>query len=310
MLFESRNWPKFSNISGISSADRGKSLRELLSQKACLRAIEAHSPLSALLVEKIEVENHLGPVGFDAFWSSSLTDSTLRGKPDIEILDLQSRLININEIFEVTTKPMIVDGDTGGLPEHFELNVRSLERQGVSAVVIEDKTGLKKNSLLGNEVLQQQETIENFCDKIRRGKRAQVSQDFMIFARIESLILEAGMSDALERASAYVAAGADGILIHSRKKSPDEVIEFAARFKEKYREVPLVCVPTSYSDVRFADLAAYGFNIVIYANHLLRASYPAMRAVALDILTNDRSLEAEEKCLSINDILDLIPGTK
>lgn len=296
---------------GVTSDTRRSLLSVLLAKKKCLRIIETHSPLSALLAEQCRVEASLsGFIEYDGFWSSSLTDSTLLGKPDIEILDIPGRLSKINEIFEVTTKPLIMDGDTGGKPEHFAYHVRSMERLGVSAVIIEDKTGLKKNSLFGNEVEQHQESIPDFCYKIKVGKAAQLTTDFMVIARIESLILEAGLDDAMLRAAAYVEAGADGIMIHSRQKQATEVVEFARRFRAKHPRVPLVCVPTSYSATYFQELEAAGFNIVIYANHLLRASYLAMRTVAQDILRFGRTAEADEKCLSINEILELIPGTK
>ncbi|GAB3626171.1 phosphoenolpyruvate mutase [Pandoraea terrae] len=230
--------------------------------------------------------------------------------PDIEALDIRSRLPNIHEIFEVTTKPLIIDGDTGGQPEHFALNVAALERTGVSAVIVEDKTGLKKNSLLGTSAGQRQESITAFCHKLRMGKAAQVTADFMIFARIESLILTSGLGDAIERALAYIDAGADGIMIHSRQKKPDEVMEFAARLQAIHPGVPTVCVPTTYGQTYFSELETAGFNIVIYANHLLRAAYPAMQTVALNILKHGRTLESEEKCLPIDEILQLIPGTK
>lgn len=295
---------------GVTTESRRASLRNALRSGTCLRVMEAHSPISALLAENTRTRNASGDVvAYDAFWSSSLTDSTERGKPDTEALDIRSRLDNINEIFEVTSLPLIMDGDTGGQPEHFALHVRSLERLGVSAVIIEDKTGLKKNSLFGNEVPQQQESIGSFCRKIRVGKEAQITDDFIIIARVESLILEAGMEDALTRAFAYVDAGADGIMIHSRQKAPDEVLEFAGRFKARHPALPLVCVPTSYAEVRFDELEAAGFNIVIYANHMLRSSYLAMRQVAADILKYGRTLEAEAQCLGINEILELIPGT-
>ncbi len=297
---------------GITADNRRASLRHLLQRKTCLRIMEAHSPISALLAETLVLDSGTAghPVEFDGFWSSSLTDSTERGKPDIEALGIPSRIPNINEIFEVTTKPLIMDGDTGGQPEHFAMNVRTLERTGVSAVIIEDKTGLKKNSLLGNEVAQQQESIPAFRHKIATGKAAQMTDDFMIIARVESLILDAGIEDALARSLAYVEAGADGIMIHSRKKQSDEVFEFAQRFRSHHPDVPLVCVPTSYCQTPFEELERAGFNVVIYANHMLRSSYLAMRDVATEILRNGRSLEAEDKCLSMNDILALIPGTR
>jgi phosphoenolpyruvate phosphomutase len=232
------------------------------------------------------------------------------GKPDIEALDISSRLANINNIFEVTTKPLIMDLDTGGKPEHFELNVRSIERLGVSAVIIEDKTGLKKNSLLGNEVPQSQEDVGAFCQKIRAGRASRISPDFMVIARIESLILDKGMADALGRAQAYAEAGADGIMIHSRRREPDEVFAFARQFRAGFPHVPLISVPTSYNQVTEDELAAHGFNIVIYANHMMRAAYPAMKTAAHEILRNSRSSEIDKQLISINDILELIPGTK
>jgi phosphoenolpyruvate phosphomutase / 2-hydroxyethylphosphonate cytidylyltransferase len=285
-------------------------LRRLINAKPIVRILEAHNALSALIAENIVVERNGKNVSFDGVWSSSLTDSTARGKPDIEAIDMTSRINSVNDIFEVTSKPMVFDADTGGKTEHFEFNVRSLERAGVSAVVIEDKTGLKKNSLFGNEVKQTQETIENFCDKITRGKAAQLSDDFMIIARLESLILEAGMKDALIRAEAYIKAGADGIMIHSRHKDPAEIIEFMEKFRAVDNSTPVVVVPTSFNSVTVEEFVEMGVNVVISANHMLRAAYPAMSKVAKSILKNGRSLEAEPDCMSIKEILEIIPGTK
>ena len=260
-----------------------------------------------MIVENIKGDNG---VEFDGMWSSSLTDSTAKGKPDIEAVDISSRVNTVNEIFEVTTKPMIFDADTGGLAEHFVFTVRTLERIGVSAVIIEDKTGLKKNSLFGNDVIQTQDSIENFCYKIQISKKAQVTNDFMIIARIESLILEKGIEDAINRAKAYIKAGADGIMIHSRKKEPNEVIEFCKRLRKFNKFIPIVAVPTSYNQITAKKLSKAGVNIVIYANHMLRAAYPGMLKVAKSILEHDRSFEAEKDLLPIKEILELIPGTK
>ncbi len=295
---------------GTTPDIRRRTLKRLLAVKPISRFIESHNPISALIAEhaRMEIDGNLRE--FDGFWSSSLTDSTARGKPDIEVLDISSRLSNVNDIFEVTTKPLIFDGDTGGKPEHFELNVRSMERLGLSAVIIEDKKGLKKNSLFGNEVEQSQEDIELFCDKIRAGRAARVGDDFMVIARIESLILEKGMDDAVKRARAYAGAGVDGIMIHSRKKEPDEVFEFARIFRSDFPTLPLVSVPTTYNTCTEDVLAGHGFNIVIYANHLLRAAYPAMQLVAHEILRNARSAEVDAHLISINEILELIPGTR
>lgn len=285
-------------------------LRRLINAKPIVRILEAHNALSALIAENTVVDRNGKNVSFDGVWSSSLTDSTVKGKPDIEAIDMTSRISSVNDIFEVTSKPMIFDGDTGGKTEHFEFNVRSLERAGVSAVVIEDKTGLKKNSLFGNEVKQTQETIENFCDKISRGKAAQLSDDFMIIARIESLILEAGMKDALIRAEAYIKSGADGIMIHSRHKDPAEIVEFMKKFRAVDNSTPVVVVPTSFNSVTVEEFIEMGVNVVISANHMLRAAYPAMLKVAKSILKHGRSLDAETDCMSIKEILEIIPGTK
>ncbi len=286
---------------------RRQKLKQLLNKGEMVKIMVAHDGLSALLVQKLHTESGGKRRSFDGIWLSSLCDSTIKGKPDIELVDLTSRIQNLEDIMEVTTKPVIFDADTGGLIEHFAYNIKTLERVGVSAVIIEDKIGLKRNSLLGNEVEQHQDSIENFCKKIETGKKSVISRNFMLIARVESLILEAGMEDALERAFAYVEAGADGIMIHSRKNTPDEIFEFADRFRSKNTKTPLVVVPTSYSSVYEDELKAHGINIVIYANHLLRAAFPAMRKVACSILENERCYEASEACLSIKEILSLIP---
>ena len=295
---------------GVTTVTRQQRLRQLLKSKKIVKILEAHNALSALIAENTSVERNGEKVSFDGIWSSSLTDSTAKGKPDIEAIDVTSRLNAVNDIFEVTTKPMIFDADTGGKIEHFEFTVKSLERTGVSAVVIEDKTGLKKNSLFGNDVKQTQDTIEGFCDKIKAGKAAQVSEDFMIVARIESLILEAGMDDALTRAAAYIKAGADGIMIHSRHKDPAEIMEFMKKFRATDSTSPVVVVPTSFNSVTIEEFIDMGVNVVITANHMLRAAYPAMLKVARSVLENGRSLEAEPDCMSIKEILEFIPGTK
>lgn len=295
---------------GTTPDIRRGALRRLLAAKPLVRVIEAHNPLSALIAEHARVEADGKIRMFDGFWSSSLTDSTARGKPDIEALDINNRLTNINDIFDVTTKPLIMDADTGGKVEHFELHVRSMERLGISAAIIEDKTGLKRNSLFGSDVVQTQEEPELFAEKIRAGRAARVGNDFMIIARIESLILDKGVADALHRATAYAAAGVDGIMIHSRSKTPDEVFEFTRQFRAEFASLPLVVVPTSYNRVTEEELEAAGINVVIYANHMLRAAYPAMTKVAHDILTHRRTAEVEPTLMSIKDILELIPGTK
>ncbi len=285
---------------------RRKRLRRLIDICPIVKILEAHSGLTGIIAEKTVVERAGKLDQFDGMWISSLCDSTDRGKPDIELVDMTSRLRTINDILEVTTKPIILDGDTGGLTEHFVYNVRTLERVGVSAIIIEDKTGLKKNSLFGNEVPQTQDTIENFSAKIYAGKRAQLTDDFMIIARIESLILERGMDDALKRAFEFSKAGADGIMIHSRKKDPDEIFEFCDRFRDKDSTTPIVVVPTSYNSVSEEELSSHGVNIVIYANQLMRAAFPAMKKTAVEILENHRALEADSRLMPFNEIIALI----
>jgi len=286
---------------------RRSRLKKALGMKGLITAMEAHSGLTGLIVEKTTVSEKGGLKQFDAMWVSSLCDSTDKGKPDIELVDMTSRFRTIDDIMEVTTKPIIFDGDTGGLKEHFSYTVKTLERMGVSMVIIEDKIGLKKNSLFGTEVKQTQDSIENFSEKIKAGKAAQKTPDFMICARIESLILEQGMEDALMRAFAYTKAGADAIMIHSRKKEPDEIFEFVNKFREKDKTTPIVVVPTSFNSVTEEEFKERGVNIVIYANQLIRAGFPAMKNVAEKILTNHRAKEADDDIISIKEIITLIP---
>lgn len=285
---------------------RRSRLKKLLKMLDVVKTIEVHSGLTGLIAEKTVIADDEHIDQFDAMWISSLCDSTEKGKPDIELVDMTSRFRTIADIMEVTTKPIIFDGDTGGIPEHFVYTVRSLERMGVSAIIVEDKIGLKKNSLFGTEVEQTQDDIEHFCEKIRAGKNAQLSDDFMIIARIESLILEKGMDDALERAFAFRDAGADGIMIHSRKKEPDEILEFCDKFREKDSETPIVAVPSSYNTITEEELSEHGVNIVIYANQLLRAAFPAMQNAAKSILKHRRAHEIDEDLLSIKEIITLI----
>lgn len=285
---------------------RRKRLRQLISMTSIVKVLETHSGLTGLIVEKTVVEHEGKLDQFDAMWISSLCDSTAKGKPDIELVDMTSRFRTIDDIVEVTTKPIIFDGDTGGLTEHFVYTVRSLERMGVSAVIIEDKKGLKKNSLFGTEVEQTQASIEEFSAKIRAGKKAQLTDDFMIIARIESLILEKGMEDAIERARAFVAAGADGVMIHSRKKEPSEILEFCDKFRTEDRVTPIVVVPSSFNAITEEELAEHGVNIVIYANQLTRSAVPAMQRTAQDILCYHRAKEVDDRLMPIKNIITLI----
>lgn len=286
---------------------RRSRLKKLLEIKEVVTVMEAHSGITGLIVENTKVTQNGKIKQFDAMWSSSLCDSTAKGKPDIELLDFSTRMQNVNDILEVTTKPIILDGDTGGQIEHFVFNVRTWERMGISAVIIEDKTGLKKNSLFGSEVEQTQDSIENFSAKIKAGKEAQRTKDFMIIARIESLILEKGMEDALIRAKEFVKSGADGIMIHSRKKSPDEIFEFVDKFRKVDKTTPIVVVPSSFSSVTEEEFAKRGVNIIIYANQLTRSGFPSMLKTAETILKYSRAEEADEFCMKINEIINLIP---
>lgn len=295
---------------GTTPDIRLKTLRRLINAKPIVRILEAHDGLCGLIIENLEIQKGDKREVFDGMWSSSLTDSTSKGKPDIEAVDLTTRLQDLNNILECTTKPIIFDGDTGGKIEHFTFTVRTLERHGISAIIIEDKVGLKKNSLFGTDAIQTQDTIEGFCAKIKAGKEAQVTQDFMIIARIESLIAGKSMSDALERAYAYVEAGADGIMIHSKNKSGEDIKEFCLTFRQRYAHVPIVVVPTTYDHIHESELRKWGVNVVIYANHMLRAAYPAMMRVACTILENGRAQEVRDLCMPIKEILELIPGTK
>jgi phosphoenolpyruvate phosphomutase len=289
---------------------RRNKLRRLLHAKPLVRLMEAHNGLTGLIVENIGVNKLGARREFDGMWASSLTESTAKGKPDIEAVDVTARTQTMHDLLEVTSKPIVYDADTGGKPEHLQFTIRTLERLGVSAAVIEDKVGLKKNSLLGNEVPQIQDSIENFCAKIQAGKKAQVTDDFMVVARIESLVLERGIADAVARAEAYIGAGADGILIHSKQKEPDEIFEFCRHYKAFERRVPLFVVPSTYNRVTENELIEQGVSVVIYANQLLRAAYPAMVETAKSILTHGRSAEADDQLMSISEILDLIPGTR
>ena len=295
---------------GTTPQIRLASLRRLLAAKPLVRFLDIHNALSGLIVEHCSVDTSEGSKSFDGMWGSSLTDSTAKGKPDIEAVDVTSRMSTLNEALEVTTKPIIYDGDTGGQVEHFKFTVKTLERLGVSAVIIEDKTGLKKNSLFGTDVEQTQDSIENFCHKISEAKKVQATEDFMVIARIESLILDQGVDDAIKRAGAYLKAGADGIMIHSRHRDPSEIFEFCERYNLIDDKKTLVAVPSSYNEVTEKELANRGVNVVIYANHLLRSAYPAMMNTAKSILINERSFECDSNLLSIKNILELIPGTK
>ena len=293
---------------GITPGKRMKTLRRLIGVKPIVRILEAHNGLTGLIAEKTQIIKDGRTIEFDGIWESSLTDSTAKGKPDTELVDFSSRFSTIEEILEVTTKPMIVDGDTGGRIDHFKFRVKTLERLGVSAIIIEDKIGDKRNSLFGTTVPQEQDSIDHFSQKISEGKKSQVTEDFMIIARVESLILQKGMDDALLRTKAYIKAGADGIMIHSKNKDGKEIIEFCNHFKKFANRVPLIVVPSTYAHMTENELQDLGVNVVIYANHLLRSAYPAMVNTAKSLLENSRGMEASnDYCMSIKEIITLIP---
>ena len=297
------------NSISITADIRRGIFKRLVESKKISRFLETHNPLSAMIAEKASIQKDGKKISFDGFWSSSLTDSTVMGKPDTESLGISERLLGINQIFEVTSKPLIFDADTGGKIEHFEMKIKSIERLGISSIIIEDKTGLKKNSLLKDTSKQIQEDKKKFAEKIRIGKKSQNSDDFMIIARIESFILGKKLKDAIDRAHTYIDAGADGIMIHSKSKNPKEIFQFSNLFRKSYGDIPLVSVPSSYNQVKENKLVDNGFNVVIYANHMLRAAYPAMANVASKILQHGRSKEVDKEIYSINEILNLIPGT-
>ena len=289
---------------GTTSDVRRKMLRRLIESKSIVRILEAHNGLTGLIVEKTKV----GYDEFDGMWLSSLTHSTSKGKPDTQYVDITTVNQTLSEIFDVTTKPIIVDLDNGGSVEHFKPVIRSLERLGVSAVIIEDKIGNKRNSLFKDTSNQLQDTIEDFSYKILEGKKSLVTKDFMIIARIESFILGNGLPDALQRAEAYINAGADGVMIHSKSKEPNEIISFCKEYKKLKKIVPLVVVPSTYNRITEKELIDIGVNVVIYANHLLRSSYPSMVNTTKSILKNKRSYEANDNCLPIKQVLELIPN--
>jgi phosphoenolpyruvate phosphomutase len=295
---------------GTTPEIRLKSLRRILQVKPIIRLLDTHNGLSGLIVENTTINTPDGVREFDGMWASSLTDATVRGRPDIEAVDVTARITTLNEVLEVTTKPIVYDGDTGGRPEHFVFTVKTLERLGVSAIIIEDKIGLKKNSLFGTDVEQTQDSIENFCHKIQIGKQARTTDDFMVIARIESLILDKAIDDAITRANAYIDSGADGIMIHSRQKEPDEIFEFCRRYNKLENRRPLAVAPTSYNHVTEDVLTEKGVNIVIYANQLLRCAYPAMVDTAKSILESRCSAQCDSQMMPINQILELIPGGK
>jgi len=288
---------------GTTVEIRRSKLRKNLNLKKMTRIIEAHNGLTGLMVEKASKNNK----EFDGMWLSSLTHSTVKGKPDIQYIDITTISQTINEIFDVTTKPMIVDLDNGGKIEHFRFSVKTLERLGVSAVIIEDKVGIKRNSLFEDTSNQRQDDVGSFCHKIKEGKKSTITKDFMIIARIESLILNKGVEDALIRAKKYVESGADGIMIHSKMKKSDEIEHFCKEFRKKDPNTPLIVVPTTYNHIDEEQLHLLGVNLVIYANHLLRSSYPSMLKVMNMILENSRSYECDPFCMPIKEIIKLIP---
>ena len=282
-------------------------LSRLIGSKKIVRFIESHNPLTGLMIENLKINYKNEYREFDGIWSSSLTDSASNGKPDNQSLELSTRISNLNSVVEVTSKPVLFDADNGGRPEHLPYTIKNLERLGVSAIAIEDKIGLKSNSLFKDQKGANQDSIKNFCNKIKIACNSRRSEDFLIVARIESFILGKNLNDAIKRAESYSKAGADLILIHSKNDTPKEIFSFASKFKKSKYFKPMVAVPSTYSKVTEKQLIQNGFKVVIYANHLLRAAYPAMEKTALSILRNLRSSEVEKEIISIKKILNIIP---
>ena len=286
--------------------NRVSKLNRLIKSKEIVRVLESHNSLTGLIIENLKIEKNKKIEEFDCMWSSSLTDSATKGKPDNQSVDYSSRISSLNDILEVTSKPLIFDADNGGQFEHLSFLVRSLERNGVSAIIMEDKVGLKKNSLFADQKNAKQDSPKAFAKKIKRACTTRKSKDFLIIARIESFILGKGLKDALKRAEIYSKAGADAILIHSKEKTPEEIFSFSKIFNKSKFSIPLVAVPSTYSKVYEKDLVKNGFKVVIYANHLLRAAYPAMEHTAKKILENKRSFEIEKNIIPIKKIINLI----
>ena len=291
---------------GVSPQNRVSRLKRLISLKSLVRILESHNSLTGLIIENLKIEKKNKIIEFDGMWSSSLTDSATKGLPDNSSLSFSARISSLNDMMDVTTKPVVFDADNGGQIEHLPYLVRSLERSGVSAIIMEDKIGLKKNSLFKNQIGTKQDKPNLFAKKIKKICSTRQSSDFMVIARIESFILGKGLHDALNRAEIYSKAGADAILIHSKEKTPNEIFSFAKKFRKSKNFIPLVSVPSTYSKVYEKDLIKNGFKLVIYANQLLRAAYPAMQNTAKTILENSRAFEADKKIIPIKEIISLI----
>jgi phosphoenolpyruvate phosphomutase len=289
-----------------SPINRVSKLKRLLNAKKIVRILESHNALTGLIIEKTNIIKNKKIIEFDGMWSSSLTDSATKGLPDNSSLSFSSRISSLNDIMDVTSKPLVFDADNGGQIEHLAFLIRSLERSGVSAIIMEDKVGLKKNSLFKNQTGAKQDKPQLFAKKIKKICNSRQSQDFMVIARIESFILGKGLKDALNRAEVYSKAGADAILIHSKEKTTAEIFSFAKEFKKSKNFIPLVSVPSTYSKVYEKNLIRNGFKLVIYANQLLRAAYPAMQNTAKTILKNKRAFEADKKIIPIKEIINLI----
>ena len=295
---------KFSEL--VSPENRVSRLKRLIYSKDIVKILESHNSLTGLIIENLKLKKNKKDTEFDGMWSSSLTDSATKGKPDNSSVDFSSRISSLNEMMDVTSKPLVFDADNGGQLEHLPFLVRSLERSGASAIIMEDKIGLKKNSLFKNQIGTKQDKPEIFAKKIKKICNSRQSKDFMVIARIESFILGKGLNDALKRAEIYSKAGADAILIHSKEKTPNEIFTFAKKFKKSKNFIPLVSVPSTYSKVYEKDLIKYGFKLVIYANQLLRAAYPAMENAAKTILEKNRAFEIDKKIIPIKEIINLI----
>jgi len=289
----------------IPAKERVGLLKKLIEEKGFVRLIEVHNGLSALIAQMCSVKKEENVIEYDGFWESSFTDSASKGIPDAEIVGYDSRLVTIDEILNVTSKPMIIDGDTGGSAAQFEYLVRKLGRLGVSGIIIEDKMFPKRNSL-DKDAKQILEDPEVFSQKIQRGQEVKLGEDFFIIARIESLIAGRSLNDAVSRARQYIIAGADGIMIHSKKDTPNDILSFASEYEkiciELKRRPILVCVPTTYNLITDKELHDHGFNVIIHANQMLRAAHKSMKKVSEVMLRNDRGFEAEALCSPVSEV--------
>ena len=206
----------------------------------------------------------------------------------------------LTEILESTTKPIIYDEDKIITSSYLNYTIQNLESNGISAIVIRDQIARKNDEVYDEK---------DFCNMIKEGKKAQITQDFMIIARIEEMLYGKNVDDAVKKAISCVMSGADAILIESNDSKGNNIKEFCEKFRKEYPNTPIAVIPSNFKELTEKEMAEWGVNIIIYENQMLRASYPAMKKCAETILKNQRSLEANNLCMPIKEILTLIPGT-